>query len=97
VTCQRAGRDRLRELSGGPAGRLSCPRKSRRPRRDLKIIRRMAGAITQNPIGISRSVVESTLKALKGEKVPKVIDTGFYCYYDKSNIPDPEVAAVLYD
>ncbi|MGD0188031.1 MAG: ABC transporter substrate-binding protein [Roseiarcus sp.] len=56
----------------------------------------MAGAITQNPIGIGRCVVESALKALKGETLPKVIDTGFY-WYDKTNITDPKIAAVLYD
>jgi ribose transport system substrate-binding protein len=56
----------------------------------------MAGAITQNPVGIGKCVVESAMKALKGEKLPKVIDTGFY-WYDKSNITDPKVAAVLYD
>ena len=56
----------------------------------------MAGAITQNPVGIGRCVVESALKALKGEKLPKIIDTGFY-WYDKSNMTDPKVAAVLYD
>jgi ribose transport system substrate-binding protein len=35
------------------------------------------------------------VKALHGEKLPKVIDTGFY-YYNKSNIDDPKIAAVLY-
>ena len=56
----------------------------------------MAGAITQNPVGIGTCVVESAVKALKGEKLPKVIDTGFY-WYDKTNIDDPKIAAVLYD
>ena len=56
----------------------------------------MAGAITQNPVGIGKCVVDSAVKALKGETLPKVIDTGFY-WYDKSNINDPKVAAVLYD
>ncbi|HEX9170329.1 MAG TPA: ABC transporter substrate-binding protein [Roseiarcus sp.] len=56
----------------------------------------MLGAITQNPIGIGKCTVESAVKALKGEKLPTVIDTGFY-WYDKSNIDDPKVAAVLYD
>ncbi len=56
----------------------------------------MAGAITQNPIGIGKCVVDSAVKALKGEKLPKVIDTGFY-WYDKTNIDDPKIAAVLYD
>lgn len=54
-----------------------------------------AGAITQNPIGIGACVVGSAAKALRGEKLPKTIDTGFY-YYDKSNINDPRIAAVLY-
>jgi len=55
-----------------------------------------AGAITQNPVGIGKCVVDSLAKALKGEKLDKVIDTGFY-WYDKSNIGDGKVAAVLYD
>lgn len=56
----------------------------------------MAGAITQNPVGIGYKTVEAAVKALKGEKLPKIIDTGFY-YYDKSNMNDPKIAAVLYD
>ena len=56
----------------------------------------MAGAITQNPVGIGYKTVEAAVKALKGEKLPKVIDTGFY-WYDKTNIKDPKIAAVLYD
>ncbi|GLH76901.1 LacI family transcriptional regulator [Bradyrhizobium sp. SSBR45G] len=56
----------------------------------------MAGAITQNPIGIGSCTVDAAVKALKGEKLPKVTDTGFY-WYDKSNIGDAKIAAVLYD
>src|SRR5215469_13340452 len=56
----------------------------------------MAGAITQNPIGIGKCVVDSAAKALKGETLPKKIDTGFY-WYDKTNMSDPKIAAVLYD
>jgi ribose transport system substrate-binding protein len=56
----------------------------------------MLGAITQNPYGIGQCTVESAVKALKGEKLPTVIDTGFY-WYDKTNIDDPKIAAVLYD
>ena len=55
----------------------------------------MLGAITQNPIGIGQQVVASAMKAIKGQKLPKVIDTGFY-WYDKNNIDDPKIAAVLY-
>ncbi|HKU96269.1 MAG TPA: ABC transporter substrate-binding protein [Vineibacter sp.] len=57
---------------------------------------RMAGAITQNPIGIGYKTVDAALKAIKGQPVEKVIDTGFY-YYDKTNIDQPEIKAVLYD
>ncbi len=56
----------------------------------------MAGAITQNPVGIGYETVKAAVMAAKGETVPSLIDTGFY-YYDKSNIDSPEVAAVLYD
>jgi len=56
----------------------------------------MAGAITQNPVGIGYKTVEAATKALKGEKIDKVIDTGFF-YYDKLNMDDPKIAAVLYD
>ncbi|PWU47708.1 BMP family ABC transporter substrate-binding protein [Micromonospora globispora] len=55
----------------------------------------MAGAITQNPIGIGQQLVIAAMKAIKGENQPKVIDTGFY-WYDKTNIDKPEIAAVLY-
>ncbi len=55
-----------------------------------------AGAITQNPIGIGKCVVDSAVKALKGESLPKIIDTGFY-WFDKSNIGDAKIAGVLYD
>lgn len=56
----------------------------------------MAGAITQNPVGIGYETVKAAIAAAKGEAVEKNIDTGFY-YYDKTNIDDPEIAAVLYD
>ncbi|MED5621903.1 ABC transporter substrate-binding protein [Ideonella sp. BN130291] len=56
----------------------------------------IAGSITQNPVGIGYKTVEAAVKALKGEKLPKIIDTGFF-WYDKTNIADPKIAAVLYD
>jgi len=56
----------------------------------------MAGAITQNPVGIGYETVKAAIAAIKGETLPKVIDTGFY-FYDKSNMTSPEIAAVLYD
>ena len=54
-----------------------------------------AGAITQNPVGIGYKCVEAAVKAYNGETLPKTIDTGFF-WYDKSNIDDPEIQAVLY-
>jgi ribose transport system substrate-binding protein len=54
-----------------------------------------SGAITQNPIGIGYKCVEAAYKAYKGETLPKTIDTGFM-WYDKTNIDDPEIQAVLY-
>ena len=56
----------------------------------------MAGAITQNPVGMGYKTVEMAVKAIKGEKLPKVVDTGFF-WYDKTNITDPKIATVLYD
>ena len=56
----------------------------------------MAGAITQNPVGIGYETVKAAVAAAKGETVEKNIDTGFY-WYDASNIDAPEIAAVLYD
>ncbi|KGJ04643.1 monosaccharide ABC transporter substrate-binding protein, CUT2 family [Paracoccus halophilus] len=57
---------------------------------------RMAGAITQNPVGIGYETVKAAVAAARGEQVQASIDTGFY-WYDKSNIDAPEIAAVLYD
>jgi ribose transport system substrate-binding protein len=55
----------------------------------------MAGAITQNPVGIGEQCVDAAVKAINGETLPKTIDTGFF-WYDKTNISDPEIQAVLY-
>ena len=55
-----------------------------------------SGAITQDPIGIGYKCVDSAVKAIKGQSLPKNIDTGFY-WYDKTNIDDPKIKAVLYD
>lgn len=56
----------------------------------------IAGAITQNPVGMGYETVRAGIAAAKGEKLEKHIDTGFY-YYDKSNIDDPVIQSVLYD
>ncbi|MEO5619850.1 MAG: ABC transporter substrate-binding protein [Cypionkella sp.] len=56
----------------------------------------MAGAITQSPVGMGYETVKAAIAAVKGESLPKVIDSG-YAWWDKSNIDAPEIAAVLYD
>jgi ribose transport system substrate-binding protein len=56
----------------------------------------MAGAITQNPVGIGYETVKAAVLTLQGKTVPKIIDTGFY-YYTAKNVDDPKIAAVLYD
>jgi len=53
------------------------------------------GAITQNPVGIGAKCVDAALDAIAGKTLPKTIDTGFY-WYDKTNINDPNIQAVLY-
>ncbi len=55
----------------------------------------MAGAITQNPVGIGYKCVEAAVKALRGEKLPKNTDTGFF-WYDKTNIDSKQIAPLLY-
>lgn len=37
----------------------------------------IAAAITQNPVGIGYKTVQAAVKALRGEQLPKHIDTGF--------------------
>ncbi|QAY63474.1 BMP family ABC transporter substrate-binding protein [Xylanimonas allomyrinae] len=55
-----------------------------------------AGAITQDPVGMGAELVKAAVKAIDGEDLPPSIDTGFY-WYDKSNIDDPKIDAVLYE
>lgn len=55
----------------------------------------MAGAITQNPIGIGYETVSAAVRVLRGETVERTIDTGFM-WFDKTNIDSPEIQAVLY-
>jgi ribose transport system substrate-binding protein len=55
----------------------------------------MLGAVTQDPISIGEQVVSAAMKAIKGQPQLKVINTGYY-WYDKSNIDDPKIKALLY-
>ncbi|MEO7381519.1 MAG: hypothetical protein ABIV25_07250, partial [Paracoccaceae bacterium] len=53
-----------------------------------------AGSITLDPIVIGECFVDRLCKALKGQTPAKVIRTG-YCWYDKTNMADAKIAAVL--
>ena len=55
----------------------------------------MAGAITQNPVGMGAALVKSAVDAINGKSLPKTVDTGYF-WYDKTNIDQPQIQAVLY-
>lgn len=56
----------------------------------------MAGAITQNPVGIGYETVKAAVEALEGKELPDVIDTGFF-WYDTDNIDDDEIQMAIYE
>ena len=55
-----------------------------------------AGAITQDPYMIGFDAVELAVKALNGETVAAIVDTGCK-FYDTSNMEDADIAALLYE
>ena len=55
----------------------------------------MAGAITQDPMGIGRCTLESAVKAVKGESMEKIQDTGSF-WYDKTNVDSADIKPKLY-
>ncbi|UJF32381.1 ABC transporter substrate-binding protein [Paenibacillus hexagrammi] len=57
---------------------------------------KMLGAITQDPIGIGYWAVKAAVQSLKGESVPKTIDTGFH-WFDKTNMDSDEIKPLLYN
>ncbi|CAH0118379.1 MULTISPECIES: ABC transporter substrate-binding protein [unclassified Paenibacillus] len=56
----------------------------------------MAGAVTQDPIGIGYWAVKAAVQAVNGEQLEKTIDTGFH-WYTKDNIDSDEIKPLLYD
>lgn len=56
----------------------------------------MAGAITQDPISIGALTIQAAVDVINGKEIPTFIDTGGF-WYDKTNIDDPKIAAVLYE
>jgi ribose transport system substrate-binding protein len=47
------------------------------------------------PRSVAASTVKAAVAAIKGQTLPKTIDTGFY-WYDKTNIEDPKITPLLY-
>ncbi|MDF2613321.1 MAG: LacI family transcriptional regulator [Clostridia bacterium] len=56
----------------------------------------VAGAVSQDPIGMGYLAIQAALRAYRGETLPDFIDSGFF-WYDKSNIDNPEVQLYLFD
>ena len=54
-----------------------------------------AGAITQDPIDIGYRCVEAAVKAIKGETLPKTINTSFH-WYDQTNMDSATIKPLLY-
>jgi ribose transport system substrate-binding protein len=54
------------------------------------------GAITQDPYMIGYDAIELAVKTLNGEKVEALVDTGCK-FYNKDNMNDPDIAALLYE
>ncbi len=56
----------------------------------------MAGAITQDPLGIGRCTIESAVAAVNGDSLEEVQDTGSF-WYDETNLESDEIAPLLYE
>lgn len=54
------------------------------------------GAVTQDPFMIGYYAIELAVKALNGETVDTIVDTGCK-YYTSDNMDDPDIAALLYE
>ena len=54
------------------------------------------GAVTQDPYMIGYLAVELAVKALAGEEIPEIVDTGCQ-FYNSENMDDEKIAPLLYD
>lgn len=54
------------------------------------------GAVTQDPFMIGYYAIELAVKALNGETLDAIVDTGCK-YYTAENMDDPDIAALLYE
>lgn len=56
----------------------------------------VAGAVSQDPVGMGYATVQAAYKAYKGETNESFIDTGFK-WYDKTNMEDEDIKPILYE
>ena len=56
----------------------------------------MAGAVTPDAFRIGYLAVEAAVRVVTGRRVSKTIDTGFH-WYDRTNIDDPAIGAILFE
>ncbi|MDF2420902.1 ABC transporter substrate-binding protein [Trueperella pyogenes] len=56
----------------------------------------IAGSITQNPYQMGYDAIVSVDKVLKGGKLEKFTDSGFY-WYDAKNLDDPKIKKAVYE
>lgn len=54
------------------------------------------GAVTQAPVRMGYETVVAAAKAIHGQELPKIIDSGF-AWFDAENMDDPEIADNLYE
>lgn len=54
------------------------------------------GSVTQDPYMIGYYAVELAVKAINGEDIPELVDTGCQ-FYTAENMDDPSIAPLLYD
>ena len=55
----------------------------------------LAGAVTRDPVRLGYRAVAAAVDAVNGRHLPPFIDTGFH-WYDRSNVNDPSIAAILH-
>ncbi|MDD3840939.1 MAG: LacI family transcriptional regulator, partial [Clostridia bacterium] len=54
------------------------------------------GSVTQDPYAIGYKAVELAYKAINGEELDEIVDTGAK-FYTSENMEDEDIAQLLYD
>ena len=55
----------------------------------------LAGAVTRDPVRLGYRAIAAAVDAINGRRLPPFIDTGFH-WYDRTNVNDPSIAAILH-